>query len=164
MKILGIDPGSTRIGYGVIDAAGSRLSLVTHGTLEIAAAGASDRLHELEARFTALLAQHAIARAGVETLFFSKNKKTALAVAQSRGVILLCLRQHGIPLYECAPATVKQAVTGYGKADKRAVLKMITAILGAGAGQSRHDDASDALAVAIATAFQTDRAIHSETS
>ncbi len=150
MKILGIDPGSTRIGYGLIER-GASLTLLEYGVLEIKAVSADKRIHELSLRFKKLLEKFAPDLAGIETLYFSKNQKTALSVAESRGVLMLCLIERGIPVKEFRPGDVKLAVANYALADKIAVAKMVKKILGI-EGITGHDDASDALAIAITAA------------
>lgn len=151
MKFLGIDPGTTRIGYGLVE--GSKTpKLVSYGVIEIRAVRDSDRLLELSKRFAELLTSSGATVAGVERIFFSKNRKTAISVAQARGVILSKLTEKGITIVEWHPSAVKLAVTNYGRADKYAVKTMVQKILGVG-DLTGHDDATDALAIAIATAF-----------
>ncbi len=155
MRFLGIDPGATRIGYGLIE--GTRdPKLVAYGVIEIEASGESNRLLELSLAFEKLLASAAPAVAGVERIFFSKNRKTGIAVAQARGVIIAKIAGQGIPIVEWHPSAVKLAVTNYGLADKQAVAKMVGKILGVSEFDG-HDDATDALAIAIATAFNHTR-------
>ena len=151
MIVLGIDPGTARTGYGIVAREGGRLSLVTYGCIETV----PDR--PLEARLliiyetlTALLEQHRPEAVGVERLFFNKNVQTAFAVGQARGVVLLAAAQFGLPLYEYGPHEVKLAVTGYGRAAKDQVQRMVQAVL-AMDELPRPDDAADALAVAVCT-------------
>ncbi len=151
MKVLGIDPGTTRIGYGFIEGTKCPI-LLTYGVLKIQAQENPARLAELADRFEKLLDELKPDLAGVERLYFSKNQKTALPVSEARGVILMCLTRRGIPLREWQPQQVKLAVTDYGLADKKAVAIMIKRILGVAALKG-YDDASDALAVAVTTAF-----------
>jgi crossover junction endodeoxyribonuclease RuvC len=150
MKILGVDPGSTRIGYGLIEKTGS-LSLIRYGVLEMQSKTGPERIHELAHAFRALLVELAPDIAGIETLYFSKNQKTALQVAESRGVLLLGLKEYGLPIREFRPGDVKLAVANYALADKIAVAKMVKKILGV-SELVGYDDASDALAIAIAAA------------
>ena len=149
MKILGIDPGTTRIGYGLIESEGPRL--LHYGVLEIAGASHLEKLENMRRAFTALLKKFTPAVAGVETIYFSKNRKTALAVAHARGVLLSLLLERKIPVREYSPSAVKLAVTGYGSADKAAVALLAKKILRS-ADFVGYDDASDAVAIAIATA------------
>ena len=151
MKILGIDPGSSRMGYGVIEEQGSDLRLLMYGVLEVQEPPATKKIAALAEQLRKLLDEVRPDVVGVETLFFSNNQKTAMEVSQARGVILLVLSEKKIPTVECSPRTVKQATTGYGLADKRAVAKMVTQILQCGV-LTGYDDASDALAVAITVA------------
>lgn len=148
MRILGIDPGFRRIGYGLIEQ-GREIKIIKYGVLEIGAPKGAQRLEELGRELSALLAECAPERAGVEQLYFSKNRKTALTVSEARGVILKTLAEHGIEIIELNPNTVKKAVTGYGLAGKDAVAKMVKKILCIDT-VTGHDDASDALAIAIA--------------
>jgi crossover junction endodeoxyribonuclease RuvC len=143
MRILGIDPGITRIGFGLIETA--PLKLINYGTLE------TKNLLDMEKKFGALLKNHQPQIVAVETLFLTKNRKTAIEVAQARGVLLFKTLKNHIDLVELGPMQVKQAVTGWGRADKRAVAKMVKIILNIKT-LTGYDDASDALAIAIAAA------------
>ena len=137
------------MGFGVVESDKGNLTLVEYGVLKIAAKELPKKLLELSAALTNLLKRTRPETAGLEKLFFSKNKKTAFEVAQARGVILLELLRHKIPVIELTPGEIKVAATGYGNADKQAVAKMAGKILGI--EKLEHDDnASDALAVAIA--------------
>ncbi len=149
MKILGIDPGATRIGYGVIEEADG-LRCVGYGVIEIAAASKELQVRELVKRFRALIATARPDAAGLEKLYFSKNQKTALRVAEARGLIHALLVEARVPTYECSPAEAKLAATNYAAADKQAVGRMVSRMLKLGDG-SRSDDATDALAIALAT-------------
>lgn len=151
MKILGIDPGTSRIGFGLIEATGPNLELLTYGIIEAKDKTITGKITELSTQFRKLLLETTPDFAAVEKLFFAKNQKTALDVAQARGVILSLLLEKGIPLAEYAPNEVKIQVTGYGLADKQGVAKMVKTILKV-SELPGHDDASDALAVAITAA------------
>ncbi len=151
MKILGLDPGTTRIGYGLIEKQ-SGLKLIDYGVIEIESKTETGKIMELGERLGQLINDYQPDWAGVEKLYFAKNQKTALAVSQARGVILYLLMKNQIPIYECRPAEVKKAVTNYGFADKKAVAKMVKIILGIST-ITGHDDASDALAIAITAAY-----------
>ena len=151
MKILGIDPGSALMGYGVIkkDPTGKLLPL-DYGVLKITEKTIPQKLLSLSKQLDTLLEKTKPDAAGVEQLFFAKNKKTAIEVAHARGVIIMKLLEKNIPLYEFTPPQVKIAVTGYGLADKIQIASMTAKILGL---EKIHadDNASDGLAVAIAT-------------
>ncbi len=148
MIALGIDPGTRRIGYGVVDQRQGVTTYVTAGIFKITAQEDIAALQETKEEIDRLIEQYHPDAVAVERLFFSKNKKTALAVAQSRGVILLALKEHGVPIVEYTPNEVKMGVTGFGSADKKAVLKMVQLILKKN-DLRVIDDASDALALAI---------------
>lgn len=150
MLILGIDPGTTRAGYGVIQGGKGQPQLVTAGILKVPTGGdTADILEAIRTGVAALCAEHHPDVVAVEKLFFAKNRKTALAVAEARGVILMAAREAGVDIYEYSPNEVKLAVTGYGGADKKAVLKMVKLILRT-PDLKVIDDASDALAIALA--------------
>lgn len=151
MRILGIDPGTRRVGYGLIRCEGAVLAAVEWGVLEIAGADELGAIAELGSRMALLIKRLKPDRAAVEKIYFAKNQKTAIGVAQARGVILFSLLKEGIPIRELQPGEIKRAVTNYGSADKRAVAKMVAAILGV-APIREYDDASDALAAAVAAA------------
>jgi len=149
MLILGLDPGSTRVGYGLIKKEKNELKFVEAGLLKITSQNKSQRLLELEKSFNQLLKKYKPDIAAVEKLFFVKNIKTGLEVAQSIGVLTLLIAKHKIELLEYAPLEVKQILTGYGLADKAAVAKMVIRILKIDKIKGP-DDITDALAIAIA--------------
>ncbi len=147
--ILGIDPGFESIGYGTISENAGKLTALTYGCLHTKATTPfSRRLSQIFNDVTGLIADLAPDAVGVEKLFFEKNTKTAIEVSHARGVILLAIERAGIPLVECTPLQVKLASTGYGKADKRQVQKMVTALLSL-KEIPKPDDIADALAVAL---------------
>ncbi|MBN2084583.1 MAG: crossover junction endodeoxyribonuclease RuvC [Anaerolineales bacterium] len=149
MRVVGIDPGTATTGYGVIEETAGRLVLVSFGTIcTPARQPMPERLLDLHTQLIALLALHAPDTAAVESLFFQKNVRTAISVGQARGAVLLALAERGMPVGEYTPLEVKQAVTGYGGAEKRQVQIMVRTLLGL-ADLPRPDDAADALAVAI---------------
>ncbi len=150
MKILGVDPGTNRIGYGILETEGG-LSFIDCGVIETTSRTQADKLFEITTRFRELLVSTKPDAAGIETLFFSKNQKTGLAVAEARGVLLLSLRDAGILTYEYKPHEVKLSVCGYGLADKIAVATMVAKILRIEVPK-QYDDATDALAIAITAA------------
>ena len=147
---LGIDPGTATTGYGLVRLTrDGDLLAVQHGVLSTPKdATPSARLAMLYDQLQDLLKQHKPDTAAVEKLFFSRNVTTALAVGQARGVVLLSLQQAGINVFEYTPNEVKQAVAGYGSADKRQVQEMVRALLQLDS-IPRPDDAADALAIAI---------------
>ena len=119
MIILGLDPGSVRVGYGFIKKQGDELRLIKAGLLKISSKDKSQRLIELEKSFSELLKKQNPELVVLEKLFFMKNLKTAVEVAQSRGVLTLIAAKHKIPLLEFSPTEIKIAATGYGRADKK---------------------------------------------
>lgn len=147
---LGIDPGTATTGYGLVRLTGDGgLLAVQYGILSTPKdATPAARLEMLYSQLQALLKQHKPDSAAVEKLFFSRNVTTALAVGQARGVVLLSLQQAGIKTFEYTPNEVKQAVAGYGGAEKRQVQEMVRALLQL-TSIPRPDDAADALAIAI---------------
>ena len=147
---LGIDPGTATTGYGLvrIERDGS-LSAVKYGViLTSKEATAPARLEMLYNQLHEILTEYQPDTAAVEKLFFSRNVTTALAVGQARGVVMLCMQQAGIEPFEYTPNEVKQAVAGYGGADKRQVQEMVRALLQLDS-IPKPDDAADALAIAI---------------
>ena len=152
MIVLGIDPGTAATGYGVVERTGSRLRAVDYGCLEtLSTQELPRRLLEIHQAITELIATHQPAVLGVERLFFNRNVQTAFAVGQARGVVLLAAAEAGLPVFEYGPHEVKMAVTGYGRAGKEQVQRMVQVVLGMTA-LPRPDDAADALAVAICLA------------
>lgn len=150
MLILGIDPGTTRAGYGLVQKAIGGPKLVAAGILKVPKAGGkAGTLEAIRNGIAALCAEHHPDMVAIEKLFFAKNRKTALDVAEARGVMLMAAREAGVTIREYSPNEVKMAVTGYGGADKKAVLKMVRLILKA-PDLKVIDDASDALAIALA--------------
>lgn len=152
MIVLGIDPGSAALGYGVIERIDGRLRTIDVGCLQTSPdLPLGLRLSAIHECVTELIELHTPTLVGVERLFFSKNVQTAFAVGQARGVVLLAAAQHGIDVREATPNEVKSAVAGYGAADKEQVGRMVATILGLKAVPTP-DDAADALAVAICVA------------
>ncbi|MGN0563924.1 MAG: crossover junction endodeoxyribonuclease RuvC [Candidatus Heritagella sp.] len=149
MRILGIDPGYATVGYGVVDVQGGRYRSVEHGA--IVTRPEDDFPRRLEIIFDAaysVMQKYRPEALSLEKLFFANNKTTAIGVAEARGVILLAARKAGLPVYEYTPMQVKQAVTGYGGAQKPQVQEMVRRLL---CLQSvpKPDDTADALAMAI---------------
>ena len=150
MLVLGIDPGTVRIGYGVVRAErGKNLEAVDYGCIQVSKqTSAPQGLVAVFAAIKQLIARHQPNAVAVEQLFFNKNVRTALAVGQARGAILLAAAQEGLPIYEYTPLQLKSSVVGYARADKRQVQLMIKQLLNL-AQVPEPDDAADALACAI---------------
>jgi crossover junction endodeoxyribonuclease RuvC len=147
--VLGIDPGTAALGYGIVESTGGRLRAVDHGVLSTSPDQAlPERLLAVHGLVSSLLASHGPALLAVERLFFSRNAQTAFAVGQARGVVLLAAAERGVPVVEATPNEVKSAVAGYGAADKEQVQRMVQVVLGM-AEPPRPDDAADALAIAV---------------
>ena len=151
MKILGIDPGSSRIGYGLIEKTGQKLKLIRADTLIIREKDPNQKLFYLAIEFKKLLEECEPDLLAIEKIFFYKNVKTAIEVAQARGVLVLLTLQKQIPLVEFTPQKVKKATTNYGASDKQAVAKMVSLLLNE-PQIKRLDDTTDAIAIAITAA------------
>jgi crossover junction endodeoxyribonuclease RuvC len=150
--VLGIDPGTAATGYGIVERAGTRLRMVDYGCFETLPTQAlPDRLMHIHRAVAELIEMHRPASIGVERLFFNRNVQTAFAVGQARGAVLLAAAQAGLPVFEYGPHEVKIAVTGYGRAGKAQVQRMVQIVLDM-EDLPRPDDAADALAVAICLA------------
>ncbi len=149
-RIIGIDPGFGRVGYGVIEKVGRRdWQVVDYGCIETAKGKKFvDRLTEIFDELNVLVKKYKPERMAVEKLFFFRNVTTAIEVGQARGVILLTAVQNGLEVDEFTPLQVKQAITGYGKAEKPQMQKMVAMILGI-KEKIKSDDAADALAIAL---------------
>ena len=149
MRILGIDPGIAIVGFGLIESNRGSVQMLQYGavTTEVGLPLAT-RLVQIENDMTALIAQLKPDEIAVEELFFSKNITTGIAVAHGRGVILCTAERLGVPIFEYTPMQVKQAVAGYGLADKKQVMDMTKRLLKLKA-VPKPDDAADALAIAI---------------
>jgi crossover junction endodeoxyribonuclease RuvC len=150
---LGIDPGTRRMGYGLIRKSGREVRLVDAGIIKINSENDLDAFLEIKNGVSRLVAEHGPCLVAVEKLFFAKNQKTALRVAEARGVALTSCLEAGAKILELSPNEVKLGITGYGSADKKAVLKMVRLILKE-PGLEVIDDASDALALAILAAHR----------
>lgn len=145
---LGIDPGTARLGYGII-AGNTTPRALDYGIIETTAeAEMAERLRDIYAGMLELLDRYQPSVVAVEQLFFARNVTTALSVGQARGVVLLAAAQHGVKVTEYTPMQVKQAVVGYGKADKHQMQTMVRTILGL-RSMPKPDDAADALAIAL---------------
>ncbi|MES2630582.1 MAG: crossover junction endodeoxyribonuclease RuvC [Patescibacteria group bacterium] len=155
MRILGIDPGTGILGFGVIDVIGTKITLVDAGVITTPAHTPHDeRLEDIYNGLTEIVKSTKPDAYSVEKLFFTKNVTTAMTVAEARGVALLVARQHKIPIAEYTPPQIKQTITGYGKADKKQVQEMVRLQLGL-KEVPKPDDCADALAAAITHAFMT---------
>lgn len=149
MRIIGIDPGTGILGFGVIDVTNQKAKLVDAGVIRTPVKeDDAVRLLTIYEELTDIIAQNKPTIMSVEKLFFAKNVTTAMTVAQARGVVLLCAMQAGLEIYEYTPMQIKQAITGYGKADKRQMQEMVRTILGLKT-IPKPDDAADALAAAL---------------
>lgn len=158
MIVLGIDPGTRRIGYGLIQKEGASLTFVAAGILNIKSSEDAGALQETKSELDSLIKKYKPDAIAIERLFFSKNRKTGIAVAQARGVILLSATENNVPTKEFTPNAIKLALTGYGSADKKSVLKMVRLTL-KNFREDVLDDASDALAMAIVCAEERARDI-----
>ncbi len=149
MRIIGIDPGTGLLGFGVIDVEKNKMTLVDAGVIRTPVHQAdSDRLFTIFAELKELIELHKPSVMSVEKLFFSRNITTAMSVSQARGVVLLLGKQYDMDLFEFTPPQIKQAVTGYGKAEKKQIQEMVRVILRL-EETPKPDDAADALAAAI---------------
>lgn len=149
MRILGIDPGVATIGFGIVDSDRNRHWLVTCGVITTPAhTSLSSRLEQIYDDLTRLLEAFKPDAVSVEELFFNTNITTGIAVAHGRGVILLACRKAGVKIYEYTPLQVKQAVVGYGRAEKAQVMDMVRRLCGLSA-PPKPDDAADAVALAL---------------
>jgi crossover junction endodeoxyribonuclease RuvC len=149
MIVLGIDPGTASTGFGVVESAGSRLRLLSDGVIATRPGVALERrLAEIHARVGELLDAHAPEAIAIEELYFGANARTAFAVGQARGVVLLAAGQRAVPSRSYTPQQVKSAVCGSGRAGKDQVARMVARLLGLQAPPAP-DHAADALAVAI---------------
>ena len=149
MRILGIDPGIAIVGFGLIESNRGSVRMLQYGAVTTEAGlPLATRLVQIENDMTALIAQLKPDEIAVEELFFSKNITTGIAVAHGRGVILCTAERLGVPIFEYTPMQVKQAVAGYGLADKKQVMDMTKRLLKLKA-VPKPDDAADALAISI---------------
>jgi crossover junction endodeoxyribonuclease RuvC len=149
LVILGVDPGTAITGYGVVASDGDRLQSISYGAIITPPDWPMPRrLRHIHRELSAIVAKHAPTDAVVEKLFFSKNVRTALSVGQARGVALLAAEEAGLSIHEYTPLQIKQAVVGYGRADKGQVQQMVKLLLQLDS-IPQPDDAADALAVAI---------------
>ena len=149
MLVLGIDPGTAITGFGLVREEEEGLALVAYGVITTAAnQPLPERLQAIYQGLAKVARQHQPQQAAVEELFFSRNARTALSVGHARGVALLALADAGLPIYEYKPLEIKQAITGYGGADKGQVQEMVRLLLNLD-HVPQPDDAADAVAVAV---------------
>ncbi len=155
MRVLGIDPGTGILGFGVIDVHGQKIKLVEAGVIKTPAHTPHDeRLEEIFDGLQEIIAATKPDKFSIEKLFFSRNVTTAMTVAEARGVAILAARKAGLPIAEYTPMQIKQTLTGYGKADKKQVQEMVRIQLGL-TEVPKPDDCADALAAAITYAFMS---------
>jgi crossover junction endodeoxyribonuclease RuvC len=152
MLIMGIDPGTARVGYGVIKKSPSELKIIDYGCIKTDPKfSTAERLKQIDQQLTKLIRKYKPKKVAVEDIFFFKNLKTAIKVSQARGVILAGAARMKISVAEYTPLQIKQAVTSYGRADKSQVQKMVKLLLNL-KEIPKPDDAADALATAICCA------------
>jgi len=153
MIILGIDPGTTRMGYGVIKST-PHLKYIDCGIIGDEKKGHLDRLLCIGDEFNNKLSFYRPDVVGIENIYFSKNKKTALSIAEARGVILFVSKKRGIPVFEFSPSNIKRTVAGDGSCSKSTLSRVVSMTLNIDKIPG-YDDASDALAIAIRTSFES---------
>lgn len=149
MIILGIDPGLAIVGYGVIEYKNSAFTTIDYGSIQTPAhTPVENRISTIYSDLNRIIEMYKPADMAVEELFFNTNQKTAITVAEARGVILLCAKQRGLNIYEYTPLQEKQSVVGYGRAEKKQIIEMTKIILGL-KETPKPDDTADALAIAV---------------
>ena len=153
MRIIGLDPGIGRTGWGIIEVQSSKFKVQSYGCIETPPNSQLEtRLIELYEKLTAILKEEKLDAFAIEELFFNTNAKTAMIVGQARGVALLAAAQHNLPVAVYTPLQVKIAVTGYGRAEKKQVGQMVKTLLHLDS-IPKPDDTADALAIALTHAF-----------
>jgi crossover junction endodeoxyribonuclease RuvC len=146
--VLGLDPGTRHFGWGVVRRVGTRLAHVAHGVLDVERKGElGDRLVAIESALVTIVQEYRPMQASIESLFFAKDAQAAAKLGHARGVALLVCARAGLESFEYAPARVKRAVAGAGRADKMQVAQMIRVVLGL--AELPRSDAADALAIAV---------------
>ncbi len=149
MRVLGIDPGTAIVGYGIIDYEKGKFQIVDYGCIYTAKdLPMEDRLVKIHEELSALIEKYRPEEMAVEELFYFKNNKTVISVGQARGVIVLTGRLHGLQMHAYTPLQVKMGITGYGRAEKKQIQQMVQRFLGL-KELPKPDDAADALAIAI---------------
>jgi len=152
MVILGIDPGTVRVGYGCINK-DSELTMIASGVVGDTKKDSADRLAHISSEIERLIKTYNPAVVSVEKVYFSKNKKTALSIAEARGVILSVARKMDVPVLEFTPTDIKRVVAGDGRSDKTTLAKIVEITLGE-KNIDGPDDVTDALAIAIRASFE----------
>lgn len=148
--ILGIDPGYGRMGYGVVESRAGKLTCITYGCIETPKTlDLPNRLLAIAVALRDLIREHKPTIAAIETIRFAQNQTTGIQVAEARGVALVTLAEHQVPILELTPLAVKEAMTNYGHAEKRQVQQMVRQLLSL-PNIPKPDDAADALAIALA--------------
>lgn len=151
-RVIGIDPGSRRTGYGVVDVDGNRVSAVAWGVIRTDDLESfPDRLHRIHEKLSEVIVAHRPTEASVENVFLAKNAASALKLGQARGAVIVTCRAHGVPVYEYSAREIKISATGYGAASKEQVEGMVCRLLGI--REHIPPDASDALAMAFCRAM-----------
>ncbi len=149
MRILGIDPGLAIVGYGIVDVFGNRIHAVDYGSiLTPAGMPVHKRLNEIYKGVEELVKRYQPDDIAIEELFWNTNQTTGIVVSEARGVILLAAERNALNIYEYTPLQIKQAITGYGRAEKKQMITMVTTLLNL-PKPPKPDDTADALAVAI---------------
>ncbi|MBF1153663.1 MAG: crossover junction endodeoxyribonuclease RuvC [[Eubacterium] sulci] len=149
MRIIGIDPGYAIMGWGILDLKGNKFSVVDYGSITTdAGVDASKRLQHIYAELGAIIAKYQPEEAAIEELFFNNNAKTVILVGEARGIAVLACANAGLEISEYTPLQIKQALVGYGRADKKQVQAMVKAILNL-KEVPKPDDTADAVAAAI---------------
>lgn len=153
MRIIGIDPGTGILGFGVVEYKANKFKMIDGGVIKTPPKqDDATRLKTIYDELSGVIRQNHPDAMSVEKLFFAQNVTTAMSVSQARGVVLLCGEQNGLPVYEYTPLQIKQAVTGYGKAEKHQIQEMVRTILNLKT-VPKPDDCADALAAAITHAM-----------
>ena len=149
MIILGIDPGIAIVGWGVLEYSGSKFKVLGYGSIQTPSTmSTEDRLCAVYCELKDIINKYKPDHMAIEELFWNTNQKTGIRVSEARGVILLCGRLNKLEIHEYTPLQVKQAVVGYGRAEKKQVISMVTMLLGL-SKPPKPDDTADALAIAI---------------
>ena len=147
--ILGIDPGIAIVGWGVLDYSGSKFKVIDYGSIQTPSTmSTDDRLCAIYDALGSIIEKYKPSEMAIEELFWNTNQKTGIRVSEARGVVLLSARKHGLEIAEYTPLQVKQAVVGYGRAEKKQVISMVTMLLNL-SKPPKPDDTADALAIAI---------------
>ena len=156
MIIMGIDPGLATVGFGIIKYERNKFSVVDYGAVLTPAGKKTEyRLEEIYENIDELIKQVHPDAVSIEKIYFNTNEKTAVNVCQARGVILLAATKNNIPIYEYTPLQIKQSVTGYGRAEKKQIMYMVTKLLEL-KKEPHPDDTADALAAAICHAYSSE--------